>query len=323
MNTVLIVSKNGEVSTCEVIDWLDHFGVNFFRINNGGINKIPASIELENGIKLIAFERDNKELNLEDIDTVWFRKTISPQAPNTQLIENKEIAKLIETHTMNELEAYNFSFYHLFDKKSLNHPDRKEINKPLQLDIAQKIGFNIPASLLTSDKTKLVNFKNKYPELIVKAIFRSRGFLIDKVFHAGFTAVLTDEFIQQLPQTFFPVLVQENIEKAYEIRTFYLDGTCHSMAIFSQMDKQTQIDFRQYNHQKPNRTVPFVLPQSITKKIIAFMDKIKLNSGSLDFIRSKDGKFYFLEVNPNGQFGMVSKPCNYFLEKKIATWLKN
>jgi D-alanine-D-alanine ligase-like ATP-grasp enzyme len=43
-----------------------------------------------------------------------------------------------------------------------------------------------------------------------------------------------------------------------------------------------------------------------------------LDCGSIDLIYSTDEKYYFLEVNPVGQFGMVSYPCNYQLEKKIA-----
>jgi hypothetical protein len=35
-------------------------------------------------------------------------------------------------------------------------------------------------------------------------------------------------------------------------------------------------------------------------------------------ILTKDGRFVFLEANPIGQFGMTSKPCNFFLEREIA-----
>jgi hypothetical protein len=38
---------------------------------------------------------------------------------------------------------------------------------------------------------------------------------------------------------------------------------------------------------------------------------------------TKKGEYVFLEVNPIGQFGMVSAPCNYNLEKKIAQYLIN
>lgn len=51
------------------------------------------------------------------------------------------------------------------------------------------------------------------------------------------------------------------------------------------------------------------------------MKTIGLDTGSLDFVYSSDKKFYFLEVNPVGQFGMVSRPCNYNLELKVAQFL--
>jgi glutathione synthase/RimK-type ligase-like ATP-grasp enzyme len=52
------------------------------------------------------------------------------------------------------------------------------------------------------------------------------------------------------------------------------------------------------------------------------MSILKLNTGSVDLIFSEeDNKYYFLEVNPMGQFGMVSKPCNYYLEKEMAQYL--
>ena len=53
------------------------------------------------------------------------------------------------------------------------------------------------------------------------------------------------------------------------------------------------------------------------------MKLLNLNSGSLDLIRAADGKYVFLEINPVGQFGMVSYPCNYNIEKEIAIALTN
>ena len=117
---------------------------------------------------------------------------------------------------------------------------------------------------------------------------------------------------------YYPLKIQKEIEKTYEIRVFYLHKELYSMAIFSQNDKQTETDFRQYNYKNPNRTVPIKLDKKTEKKIVNFMQSMALNCGSLDFIKSKDGFVYFLEVNPVGQFGMVSHPCNYNLEMLIA-----
>ena len=38
-------------------------------------------------------------------------------------------------------------------------------------------------------------------------------------------------------------------------------------------------------------------------------------------IRASNGNYYFLEVNPVGQFGMTSIPCNYDLHEVVAKHL--
>jgi glutathione synthase/RimK-type ligase-like ATP-grasp enzyme len=84
------------------------------------------------------------------------------------------------------------------------------------------------------------------------------------------------------------------------------------------MDTQTKVDFRNYNHVKPNRTVPFKLPADIAARISRLMAALELETGSLDLVKTTDGRYVFLEVNPVGQFGMVSIPCNYHLEQRVA-----
>ena len=131
---------------------------------------------------------------------------------------------------------------------------------------------------------------------------------------------LTCEF-NNTHDTFLPSLFQHKIKKSYELRVFYLDKQCYSMAIFSQSNSKTEVDFRNYDLEKPNRTIKYRLPQNLEYKIINLMKDLKLETGSLDFIKGEDGIYYFLEVNPLGQFKMVSAPCNYNLEYLVANFL--
>jgi glutathione synthase/RimK-type ligase-like ATP-grasp enzyme len=124
-----------------------------------------------------------------------------------------------------------------------------------------------------------------------------------------------------MSDNFFPSLLQHSIPKLYELRIFYLGGDFYSMAIFSQEDEQTKTDFRNYNYQKPNRTVPYKLPQEIEDKLDKFMKEMDLDTGSIDMIVTPRYEYVFLEVNPVGQYEMTSIPCNYYLNEKIAKYL--
>jgi hypothetical protein len=71
------------------------------------------------------------------------------------------------------------------------------------------------------------------------------------------------------------------------------------MAIFSQRDSKTQVDFRKYNKKDPNRTVPYKLPISVEKKIVKLMKTLNLNTGSIDLLKSVNGKYYFFRSKPS------------------------
>ena len=135
------------------------------------------------------------------------------------------------------------------------------------------------------------------------------------------TISITQKDLISLPEKFFPSLFQEEIIKEYELRSFYLDGRFYSMAIFSQNNKKTKVDFRNYDLKHPNRTVPYKLCEIVQERLKKTFTELKLKTGSADLIKGKDGEYYFLEINPVGQFTQVSMPCNYQLEKKIAEFI--
>ncbi len=85
------------------------------------------------------------------------------------------------------------------------------------------------------------------------------------------------------------------------------------MAIFSQNDPQTKYDFREYNDDYPNTTVPYKIPEELEDKLIKLAGLFNLKTGSFDLIKTIDNKHILLEINAGGQFGMVSYPCNYYL----------
>jgi ATP-GRASP peptide maturase of grasp-with-spasm system len=211
-----------------------------------------------------------------------------------------------------------YLFFLLSQNRHLGNYFQSSLNKLIVQHQAQSIGLLAPkATVLTAKEDALkIDFA-----AITKALSEVSIISFDDANFCSYTTEVTQEYIQTLPDEFFPALLQQKIEKKYEVRVFYLDGKCYSMAIFSQLDQQTQVDFRVYNMTKPNRTVPYQLPKELEAKIDVLMQKLQLNTGSLDFMVTEDNQFYFLEVNPVGQFGMVSVPCNYYLEQKIADYL--
>jgi ATP-GRASP peptide maturase of grasp-with-spasm system len=306
---VVIFSIHFDSTTDHVIDWLSVLFVDFVRINSEDFIAGNHSFELN--------------LNSKESYNIWFRKG-EKWNDNMVLSINEEVDKSIVAHIRKELYE-SWELYRVIhentSRKKVGMASTKHIHKLTQLDIARNCGFVVPHSILTNTKVSLQKFKLNHYKIITKCIKDSTFLHINEKSWGQYTSIVTDEHIENMEETFFPSYFQEYIEKEIEIRVFYFNHEMYSMAIFSQLDSQTLVDFRQYNISKGNRTVPFNLPNDIVCKIHELMFSLNLNTGSLDIIKSRKGEYIFLEVNPSGQFGMVSKPCNYYLEKKVAKFL--
>jgi ATP-GRASP peptide maturase of grasp-with-spasm system len=195
------------------------------------------------------------------------------------------------------------------------------INKLFVLEEAVNCGLDIPETIISSDKNFISGFFETNIKAVSKSISENFQHISEKEFYDGKVRKLSIEDLKGMRNDFSPSLLQKQIEKAYELRIFFLKDKFYSMAIFSQNDEKTSLDYRNYNYNKPNRMVPYKLPDKIKNKLIALMNEIELNTGSIDMIVDKKGKYIFLEVNPNGQYGLVSDNCNYYLEKEIADYL--
>ncbi|SEC64789.1 ATP-GRASP peptide maturase, grasp-with-spasm system [Tenacibaculum sp. MAR_2009_124] len=310
---ILVISNSSDSSTSDVIAWLVAKKAKWTRINR------EDKVHLEFLINEIKFNVNNTSFYLSEVKTIWYRRGfISNDFLNFSLMKKEgNTAKGIldfldiESETLRE-----YFYYQLHQKKHLNSLHNGRINKLITCEIAKSVGLDVPDSFILSNRGEFQKIASN-KRLITKALGGDPHILLDDKNGMMYTKEVTK--INE--QSFFPSLFQEMIIKKYELRIFYLDGDFYSMAIFSQEDKQTQVDFRKYNDKVPNRTVPYKLPSEIERKLHLLMQKIGRNCGSIDMMVSSENKYYFLEINPGGQFGMVSYPCNYHLEEKIAEYL--
>ncbi len=310
---VLIFSNEDDVTTDKVIQWLIYLKLTFIRINN--CDKIILDrLDLANSIvelKIIKLNGVNEVFNINDIKFVWYRRG-HLKIFHTGWGNNWEsnIKKQIRAHLGNELnEIDDFLEYLIFNKPHINRFKFHRVNKLISLEIAKSVGLNIPETKI------LKKFDAKLDKLFVtKSI--SESFVVQTE-HGNF-ATYTADISHVENKIFFYSLIQKKINKEADIRVFYLLGEFYAMAIMSQKSPQTSTDFRLYDYKNPNRKFPFRLPTTIEDKIKNLMSKMTLESGSLDLVLDTSGEYYFLEINPIGQFGMTSYPCNYYLEKRVA-----
>lgn len=321
---VLIISDGIDTTTHEVIDWLIHQNEKYYVINTQQ-NVSSVYIELL-GVSpkiTLSFKGSGKSIAISNVTSFWYRKGDLNFDFNKFLPKEVNNLKLNLIHHLHDewqtLKEFIFSI--LEERKTLGNYTPKYKGKLETLMIARKCGLLIPNTFIFNNTNQLKKIKKKCPEMITKTIQDIFNSVIDKNSIFTYTSLLSEEQSLKMPSSFFPSLAQTKIEKKYELRIFFIGNELYPMAIFSQNDEMTKLDFRNYNKRVPNRTVPYKLPIEIEKNILVFIKAIKLNTGSIDMLLTAKNEYVFLEVNPAGQFGTLSSDCNYYIERKIAQYL--
>jgi len=328
LNPIIIISTKLDPSTDKVLDWLYYHGKKFIRMNGEDILSLDSDIVLNitnsNGSPEVSWPKYSNKLQPL---AIWFRRDAPYQLPKELLnVIMKDVSyDTITNNLFQELLSGKMALFNCLieNTRILGNFKRYKINKIEMLLEAKKYGIGIPATLITNKKAALVDFIEQCNNgVITKALNEvitfQKKFDEGIVKYASYTEEITPEILAKIPGTFNYSLFQEKLDKELDLRVFYLDGKCYSMAIFSQNNTQTKVDCRKYAN---NRNVPYKLPCCLEMKIAIFMEKLNINIGSLDIVKTKDGKYVFLEINPFGQYDMTSVQCNYYLDYMISEYL--
>ncbi|WP_299108279.1 grasp-with-spasm system ATP-grasp peptide maturase [uncultured Tenacibaculum sp.] len=338
MEKHLIITQDRDGSSDEVCNWFYRYGVHFKRLNLDSYKLINRKNDLYSDyfnfdsvdINIPGNTKVNDENFTEEYASIWFRRPSASLENMVVDLTNSGLSTVllqaIRSNQKSELkELYDYIFNSTIQGKViLGNRLKTRVNKLEILFLANKLGICIPRTKIVSKKSQILEFQKEVSNsLITKSIFEPIASMDDELreLHSSYTNELNDSILDKLPNYFSPSLIQEKVDKDFEIRTFVMGENFYSMAIFSQNNEKTAVDFRRYDREKPNRNIPFSLPEELTLKIKKLMKIIGFNTGSIDIIKSKNGKYYFLEINSVGQFGMVSRPCNYNIEYHIYKYL--
>lgn len=297
---IKIATESNDCSTNKVIDWLVVLKNHFIRKN----------VDLDFNDFNILIDNEINQTSIKDY-VIWNRRGYLPIIPF-------ELKRTLWIDYLKKEQLPVLELFELLNSKNYIGSYFKELsnNKIINLNFAKQVGFVVPETIITNNKKDLLYFLKENKKYITKSLVHPPSLETEDSYYSGSGTTFFD--IDLVYDFFAPSLVQEYIEKEIEIRVFFIENRYYTMAIFSQNDEQTKTDFRNYNKARPNRNVPFILPNEIIKKIKLFVKKIKCNTGSIDLILTPDGEYVFLEINPMGQYDWVSVNCNYYIDKHIA-----
>lgn len=331
---IIIFSISNEFATSQVMKRLQNEGQQVLRIN--GDDDTFKFVQISKNCIYFKNIKTNETYNLLKAKSCWWRRTgltkshfVQNENKHSLKINKFDLSELVSgDNSILHYEAMslrNFIYHKIYNSCSIHigSPWRYEVNKLQVLSIAESYGLKTPKYEIITSLNQIKNNQFSSEKFVTKAISEGIYKTIGKNHFYSYTESynINDFPVEKNKIQIFPSLIMEQIEKQIEIRSFYLDGNFYSMAIFSQKNQQTEVDFRKYDSEKPNKCEPFQLPKSVEEKLEKIYKALNLSSGSADLILDKNGEYVFLEINPVGQYHMTGEPCNYDLDGIIANYL--
>lgn len=313
----IILSREDDYSADLVYFWLLKNGSLPFRIN---INR-PFSIKATKNDYRIIDNKSKKEVEVSKIRSAY---CMSGQVFDISQLSASTVRE--QTLRINKNEQYKFICYLLGQIPSLRlvgqlNYSEFNFNKLTVLKSAQEVNLQVPLNAVVTSKKQLWELKEKWFNIIGKNIDLSLEIFTNDYFSLGQRTIeFTSKMIEELPDEFGITYIQQAIQKEFEIRSIFFADHFYSIAIFP--NSSNDIDWRGIHACDNFRMVPYQLPNIIENRLRILCHRLGLNYGAIDIIKATSGEYVFLEVNPYGQYGFVSKIGNYYLEKKIAGYLK-
>lgn len=325
-NYVIILTNKDEVGVDRVVSYLSEFAQNVIRINVSSLleDKIDLSLNESNmGLKITSRKLDFV-VGVCEIKSIWYRRPENPVPTPGQIIgyDDQEIDFL-----KRECASFFWSLQTVLVGYWMNHPlygtRALEHNKAYQMSLASKCGLKIPRTIVSNSPDKLVDFSRSCGGIVAIKTIKQRVFKkADDTYDGIYTnKITTDLLIEHREElAVCPVMLQEYIEKSIELRVTIVGNNIFTCAIHSQDSVKTMDDWRKYDFDRV-RHEQYDLPKQIEDKLLLFMKVCKLNFGAIDMILTPSGDYYFLEVNPSGQYGWIESLTGMPISKAIAETL--
>ncbi len=311
---VLIVSTIADVATDDVVRRLASRGVKYCRLNTEDF-PFKRELSLPFGTNDIDhwFELDGEAQYPPT--AVWYRRMRSPSKPDG-------MHDGIYDFCLQESRAALLGGILTRRAHWMSHPASvwQAEFKPFQLATAQALGLRVPRTIISNSPTSIRDAFVAFGNMVVKPT-RTGHVVYDGKEYAVFTSKLQEEQIENLEgASLSPAIYQELIPKKYDIRATVVGDRIFAAAIDSQSDPAAIIDWRHTeNPDLPH--YPITLPGALEKKLQELVNHLGLTFAAIDLVQTPEGEYYFLEVNPNGQWLWIDDKLGLGISDAVADWL--
>jgi glutathione synthase/RimK-type ligase-like ATP-grasp enzyme len=316
-DTILILSHPDDTTAQRVVHALHDASARVLFLDTGAFpSRIRLHAQFVDGQWRGSFLAEGASYALEQIKSVLVRRPthyqVDQEAPELiqAFLENEAvkgfggILRTLPCLWMNPLDAHRAANF-----------------KPRQIHVAAQVGLRVPRSLITNDPSAVLPFFEMCQgHMIYKPLHGGNVAGGGNVAHTIFTSLVTRESLQHLGRVQLTAhYFQEYIDKQVELRVTVIGETTLTVAIHSQDQTQTRVDWRAgYGNL---RYSTYALPERVEQQCLQLTHQLGLMYGAIDLIVTPQQEYVFLEINPGGQYEWLEAETQLPFSATIAETL--
>jgi MvdC family ATP-grasp ribosomal peptide maturase len=315
-DAVLLLTHTGDFYTVDLVSQaLARRGARPIRVNT---DLFPSSVKLSAraGDERVAtlVTETGEQISAAEVRAVWARKLWSPRLSDSL---DERYRSMCVGESAAALEGFLDALHNARWVNDLDHQRNAE-NKQRQLRLATRAGLRVPRTLVTNDPTAARQFFAETDGQTVAKLLRPLTVSMDAAESFVYTNRVREEDLAGADALrHCPMVFQELIPKAHELRVAYVAGECFAGALDASGSSRGHIDWRRAAPEDC-RWQKFQLPTEIATGLQTLMSALGLVFGAIDLICTPSGEHVFLEVNPGGEWGMLERDLGLPISEAIA-----
>jgi hypothetical protein len=323
MKRILIVSRRSDAHVGDVTEVLHQMRADPWVLIS---EEIPLDVEFRLALDGsmdqwdcdVGLHGGRARFDLHDVGAIWWRKPLLYYGlPFEMPLQDREFAR-------SEIDGLLGGLWELFRESIqwISHPTAMKAanHKVEQLSRAARFGFEIPSTIVTNDPEQVRSFYDKFDGEIVYKVFtdpqlaESIAAQMDpnSVENPGsmvLTTKITKEHLEKLDSLrLSPGMFQELLTKHSDVRVTIIDGEVFVVEMKPSDGQVPTLDWRDLGNGAADLVHSVeTLPDSVVDGCRRLLDSYGIRFAAIDFVRTKDGRLVFVDLNPNGQFIWLEK----------------
>jgi hypothetical protein len=288
--TFVVITNSADVHADFLVRAAERESVELVRINTDHIRQRGEVFWASDGGSL--YSVDGREIRFADAKVVYSRR------PRAATLDAEDWAERFINKEWDHLDAA------LCDAATLCiNPlvAERAKNRLIQLRVAREAGLSVPETLISTSASKLREFASGR-RCITKGINNSYVRHQGRIYSAFTQTVETDDLVEY--ESGVPTLLQAYIRPCAYWRVVTL---LERLFAFRHVGAalEADVDSRRVELQLEGQQAE--LPESIAHGLSRMRSRLHYNFASSDFVEDAEGRLWFLDLNPSGQWAFLEE----------------